>query len=275
MVSKQEEDHEELGLMISRIGHNWESTVNWKELQRTGQFGTPWLVNLLLKKKTRRRRRTWSVNQLINARFVGRCCTTCPGSSTVVLWWTIELVSFWWWCLTIDLWPWELFESLDRNIYKTTDKNLICINMSIVYALSLISPTGRTVWRCCLWSVTSVSMCCGACWKCLHFCDLWSWTLTLTDKTDDSVQDCTQFEYCYDHSTTADTRTCTFPSKNKVIAAAVRSCYYRPCAVQSIGLKTRWRTSECCSWKWLPDSRRWMMEANMPSSCKWWYVVSI
>ena len=27
-------------------------TVNWKELQRIGQFGTPWLVNLLLKKKT-------------------------------------------------------------------------------------------------------------------------------------------------------------------------------------------------------------------------------
>ena len=26
--------------------------MNWKELQRTGQFGTPWLVNLLLKKKT-------------------------------------------------------------------------------------------------------------------------------------------------------------------------------------------------------------------------------
>jgi len=52
VVSKQEEDHEELGLMISRIGHNWEITVNWKELQRTRQFGTPWLVNLLLKKKT-------------------------------------------------------------------------------------------------------------------------------------------------------------------------------------------------------------------------------
>ena len=52
MVSKQEEDHEELGLMISRIGQNWEITVNWKELQRIGQFGTPWLVNLLLKKKT-------------------------------------------------------------------------------------------------------------------------------------------------------------------------------------------------------------------------------
>ena len=52
MVSKQEEDHEELGQMISRIGHNWEITVNWKELQRTEQFETPWLVNLLLKKKT-------------------------------------------------------------------------------------------------------------------------------------------------------------------------------------------------------------------------------
>ena len=38
--------------MISRIGQNWEITVNWKELQRIGQFGTPWLVNLLLKKKT-------------------------------------------------------------------------------------------------------------------------------------------------------------------------------------------------------------------------------
>ena len=31
---------------------HWEVTVNWKELQKTGQFGTPWLVNLLLKKKT-------------------------------------------------------------------------------------------------------------------------------------------------------------------------------------------------------------------------------
>ena len=52
MVSKQEEDHEELGLMISRIGQNWEITVNWKELQRIGQIGTSGLVNLLLKKKT-------------------------------------------------------------------------------------------------------------------------------------------------------------------------------------------------------------------------------
>ena len=26
--------------------------MNWKELHRIGQFGTPWLVNLLLKKKT-------------------------------------------------------------------------------------------------------------------------------------------------------------------------------------------------------------------------------
>ena len=33
---------------------NWEITVNWKELQRTGQFGMPWLVNLLLKKKKKK-----------------------------------------------------------------------------------------------------------------------------------------------------------------------------------------------------------------------------
>ena len=36
MVSKQAEDHEELGLVISRTGQNWEITVNWKELQRIG-----------------------------------------------------------------------------------------------------------------------------------------------------------------------------------------------------------------------------------------------
>ena len=59
VVSKQEEDHEELGLMISRIGQNWEITVNWKELQRTGQFGTPWLVNLLLKNKTQEEVQSW------------------------------------------------------------------------------------------------------------------------------------------------------------------------------------------------------------------------
>ena len=65
MVSKQEEDHKELGLMISRIGHNWEITVNWKELQKTGQFGTPWLVNLLLKKKTQEEEGRYSEHGVI------------------------------------------------------------------------------------------------------------------------------------------------------------------------------------------------------------------